>query len=55
MHWYFKFVIPIFAAAVLGMGYVMTPPKNGWAEMDRAKACKGFVVFNGERVPKCER
>lgn len=42
-----------FAIVMMGLGYVMTPPSNGIQKIHEAKACKGFVVFNGERIPKC--
>ncbi len=54
MHWYFKFVLPIVAAVLMGMGHAMTGGASV-ADIHEAKACKGFVVFNGERVPKCQR
>ena len=46
-------LIGAFAATMFAMGHYMTPAKNGLYEMDKAKACEGFVVFNGERIPKC--
>ena len=45
--------IGAFAAVMFTMGHYMTPPKNGLYEMDKAKACAGFTVFNGKRIPKC--
>jgi hypothetical protein len=52
MGFFFKFVIPVFAAVMLGMGHVMSGGGT-IAGMDKAKACEGFVVFNGEQIPKC--
>jgi hypothetical protein len=45
-------VLP-FALSMGGLGYAMTGGGT-IADVHKAKACKGFVVFNGERIPKCE-
>ena len=45
--------IGAFAGVMLAMGHYMTPAKDGLHEMAKAKACAGFVVFNGEKIPKC--
>lgn len=40
-------------AGTLGyMGHAMTGGGQ-IHDLDRAKACEGYHVFNGERVPKC--
>lgn len=52
MHWYFKFVIPVFAAVMFGMAQAMSGGGTV-ADIHQAKACEGFVVFNGEQIPKC--
>ncbi len=41
-----------FAAVMLTMGYVMSGGGTV-ADVHQAKACEGFVVFNGEQIPKC--
>lgn len=46
-------LIGAFAGVMLAMGHYMSPEKNGLQEMAKAKACAGFVVFNGKKVPKC--
>jgi hypothetical protein len=50
---FFKWCVTPFAVVMFTLGYVMTPPSNGLANMAEAKRCEGFVVFNGERIPKC--
>ena len=52
MGFFFKFVIPVFAAVMLGMGHVMSGGGT-ITDIHQAKACEDFVVFNGERIPKC--
>ncbi len=52
MGFFFKFVIPVFAAVMLGMGHVMSGG-GSVSDIHEANACKGFVVFNGEQIPKC--
>ncbi len=49
----FKWCVTPFAIVMMTMGYVMTPEGNGIQKIHEAKACQGFVVFNGERIPKC--
>jgi hypothetical protein len=44
-------VLP-FALVMGGMGYVMTGG-GSVTDVHIAKACDGFVVFNGKQIPKC--
>ena len=42
-----------FTLTMGALGHVMTGGSN-IQDVHRAKDCAGYVVFNGERVPKCK-